>query len=576
MRAVEVDPIQEIKNRLDLAEIVEQTTELVAKGGSGRLWGLCPFHSERTPSFTVNNDMGIYYCFGCKAKGDIFAFIMETQGVGFRFALEQLAEQAGVTLPEYSGHKSDLPLARQVILKAQQIYQQDLASPHAENARQELRRRQIGRETSARWRLGYVHPGHLISQLNQAELEMAKRLGLVRTHAQYGDREALARRLILPISDVAGRPVAFSGRVLDNSNPQAPKYLNTTTSFLWNRSRVLYGLDLAVPNIRQTRTAIIVEGQMDCIAMHRIGYANTVAPCGSGVSREHVASLATMADRIVVLGDGDQAGRGMAMDIWNKAVGFSLAVLVATLPAGMDPDEMSRNDPQALADILAAAISPVNAILDGVRFSAKQLRDDPEAQARVIREGADFIQELQDPLVRSRLAQMWTAEYGVAINLSAKRIDAADIPYEWTLDRGALAAAAQSPEWAADLRAYLLLDPYCRTAMATLQQYGDPSRALQALQMAPEYQEGFSEPSVDLREGTGDPAYDALVAACCAQDEPVDLDDLRWQLVRRYTKERIAGAVQEGDSGTAGTLARLLAQGPAAETVLIDTLDSIF
>jgi DNA primase len=539
------DAVAQVRERTDIVELIGTQVTLQRRGA--RWLGLCPFHNEKTPSFSVNAEMGLYYCFGCGAKGDIFSFMMATRGLGFAQALEMLADQAGVELPErQTGGYSSTQIARQVMEAAAQVYARSLqSSPASMPARQELRNRQIERDAATTWALGYGAPGVLNTVLSREQMKTAEQLGLI---TKYG-RELMAGRLTLPVRDSAGRTVGLAGRALGKPDSDTAKYINTLASQLWARNQVLYGMDLAAPHIRKTGLAILVEGQFDTIQMHLRGWPCTVAPCGSAISRQHIAQLSALTKRLVVLGDGDQAGSKLAMQSWEHAIGTGMVVLAAPLPAGTDPDLLARQNPAAIQELIEKADSPITAYLRDLRNQITT-SSSPEDQAALVRQGAQFISELPDPLIRARFAQNWAGEWSVQVPLGTGSPAA---QFEWSLDRQALATALQ-PDQATAIQPWLLLDPTSRQALLLAQTHpGVP-----AAQLATADHE---------TEETSPAATSLLAAVTCADPGDITPDpaDIIWRLVVRAGRVALQTAAAQGDAQRASTLAKLLRAGRPAQ-----------
>ncbi len=337
------DVVGEIRSRVPIAEVVGETVALRRQGR--RLAGLCPFHSERTPSFSVDPERGLFYCFGCQAGGDVFAFVMRRDGVGFRQALELLAERAGVSLPEqHSERQSEMEGLHRALEAAAALYQEALASPEGEPARRYLKSREVGDEARAAFRLGYAPegPDWLFSRLNAGGFskEVLEGAGLSQEGRQGRPIDRLRARLVFPIRDRRGQVVAFGGRAL--SADQQPKYLNSPETALFRKSRLLYDVSLAQPAWRSSRQAVLVEGYLDVIALHQAGVEGAVASLGTALSEDQVRLLAQAVDQVVVAYDADLAGEhATRRGLWLLA-GSGLGARVVRLPAGEDPDSLVR------------------------------------------------------------------------------------------------------------------------------------------------------------------------------------------------------------------------------------------
>jgi len=337
------ETVKEIAERLSIVDIIGEYVSL-KRSGSNYL-GLCPFHGEKTPSFNVNPAREIFHCFGCGAGGDIFTFVMKIEGINFPEALRKLAARAGVVLEERpltdaeKRQKTEREQQRAVMLLVAQHYRELLTRhPDGAAARRYLQEREVDPETAAAYGIGYASERRdSIVQLLRAKglpLECAEQLGIIRK-GERGRYDLLHNRLIFPIRDQQGQPIGFAGRVLDNS---LPKYINSPESPLYHKSSVLFGLDLALRDIRQNEAAIIVEGYFDHLALYRAGIRNALATCGTALTDGHIRLLKKHAQRVYLLFDGDNAGRKATVRAMELCMEQRLPAYVITLPNGEDPD----------------------------------------------------------------------------------------------------------------------------------------------------------------------------------------------------------------------------------------------
>jgi len=341
------DTVKEVAERLSITEIIGEYVSLKRSGSN--FLGLCPFHGEKTPSFNVNPAREIFHCFGCGAGGDIFTFVMKIEGISFPEALRKLAARAGVEIAERPLSDAEKQLKqereqqRAIMLLTAQHYRDILTrQPEGATARSYLQEREVDPATAAAYGIGFASErrDNLI-QLFRAKgypLELAEQLGIIRK----GDRgwyDLLHNRLIFPIRDKQGQPIGFAGRVLDNS---LPKYINSPESPLYHKSNVLFGADLALRDIRQSGTAIIVEGYFDHLALYRAGIRNAVATCGTALTDSHITLLKKHSQRICLLFDGDNAGRKATVRAMEICLEQALPVYVVSLPQGEDPDSFLR------------------------------------------------------------------------------------------------------------------------------------------------------------------------------------------------------------------------------------------
>ena len=341
------DTVQEVKSRLSIADVVAPYVKLLRAGASFK--ARCPFHSEKTPSFTVSPERGTYHCFGCNVGGDMFTFVQEMEGVDFKGALKILAEKAGVPLVYSRGEKKDPSDRLYAALEdAARFYEKnimqdksDLSGGHP--ARVYLEKRGLTSETIESFRIGWADDEwralatHLREKkYTDAEMEAA---GLVKK-TEKGFYDRLRSRIIFPLFDSAGRVVGFSGRIFAlKGEPPADtaKYINSPETALYHKSKLLYGYDRAKHHIRKLNFSILVEGQMDLVSVHQAGWKNAVAVSGTALTQEHISALMRMSENMVLALDADKAGVEAARRSATVALQMGVDVKVACLPSGSDP-----------------------------------------------------------------------------------------------------------------------------------------------------------------------------------------------------------------------------------------------
>lgn len=348
---------ERIRERLDLADIVGEVVAL-KPAGKGRLKGLCPFHSEKTPSFHVHRDKGFFYCFGCQAKGDVFDFVMQTQGMGFYDALAQLGHRAGVEVAPQApqaGRRRDLFEVNEVALA---FFRSQLEGP----ASRYLRDRKLTDESIERFDLGFAPDSWdallkyaLAKGVDEDDLLAAGLLAESDAGRRY---DRFRNRVIFPIHDYLGRVVGFAGRVLDDS---LPKYLNTPETELFHKGELLYGLDKAKSAIRAEHECIVVEGYMDVIALHQVGIEHAVAALGATMTADQAQLLARLdVQKVYLAFDADAAGQRAVLAGLEQSVGRRFLVRAVQVPAGKDPaDAVLDGDVAAFRAALAGGLSEV-------------------------------------------------------------------------------------------------------------------------------------------------------------------------------------------------------------------------
>jgi len=376
-----------IRERLPIADVIGEVVSL-KPAGRGRLKGLCPFHSEKTPSFHVLVDRGFFYCFGCQAKGDVFDFVMRTQALSFPDALRLLGARAGVEVTpptEASGKRRDL-------LDVNKLALAFFRSQLGPRARDYLTARGLTDETIDAFEVGYAPDSwdallrHMLAKgVREDDLVT---LGLVVENERGRRYDRFRDRVVFPIKDALGRVVGFSGRVLGDGTP---KYLNSPESEVFRKSELLYGLDRARATIRETGEVIVVEGYTDVMALHQAGMTNAVAALGATLTAEQADALERLEARTVYLAfDADEAGQRATLSGLDQAVGRRLVVRAVRVPHGKDPaDAVLGGHLEEFRAALAQGVSEVE-----FRFERVLSRHDPgtlEGQAAILDELQDVL-----------------------------------------------------------------------------------------------------------------------------------------------------------------------------------------
>ncbi|HPS21656.1 MAG TPA: DNA primase [Candidatus Paceibacterota bacterium] len=356
-------PVQKIKERLSIEEVVSSYIKLEKVGSN--LKARCPFHNEKTPSFFVSADRGNYYCFGCGAKGDIFTFVQEFEGLDFRGALKLLAARAGVPLENYNPkEESEKEKIYRVMEEATKYFSENLSK----NSKvfDYLKSRGLEEKTIKEFRLGFAKNewrdlyGFLASKgFKDTEIEKAGLIKKVPDKAGYYDR--FRGRVVFPIADSSGRVIAFSGRLFEDDGKSA-KYLNSPDTPIFNKSYVLYGLDKAKDSIRKNNFSILVEGQFDLALSHQAGFRNTVATSGtalsdSTVSKENAVSslglILRLSNNILLAFDSDKAGISAIAKAGKIALSLGMDVKAVSMEEGFDPaDLISKKGPDAWREVV--------------------------------------------------------------------------------------------------------------------------------------------------------------------------------------------------------------------------------
>ncbi|MCB9945001.1 MAG: DNA primase [Geminicoccaceae bacterium] len=413
--------LEAFKARLSLADIVGRHVRLTRRGRE--YTGLCPFHKEKSPSFSVVEDKGFYHCFGCGAHGDVIRFVMEIEGLEFPEALARLADMTGIEPPRRRVDKAErtAPGLAEANAAAMRFFEERLHSSQGRGALAYLERRQVGHEVRERFRLGYAPPGRhdlkgWLHEQGFAE-SLAVEAGLLIRPDDGGTAyDRFRERLVFPIEDMRGRIVGFGGRALAD---QRAKYLNSPETPLFHKGTLLFGLPLASRAAKEAGRIVLVEGYMDVVAMSEAGIAETVAPLGTAVTEEQLRLLWRYADEPVVCLDGDKAGFAAALRAARRALpvmqgGQSLRF--ALLPEGDDPDTFIRSRGRAAMDGLLRAAMPLSRLIWQAELTAGPVAT-PEQLAGLRQRLMDyaalasdhalagFLRQQFDELIRARRPQ---------------------------------------------------------------------------------------------------------------------------------------------------------------------------
>jgi DNA primase len=396
------EDVARVRESVDAVQVVG---EHVGLKKVGRRWqGLCPFHAERSPSFSLNAEEGLWYCFGCQAKGDIISFVREIEHLDFVEAVERLAARAGIQLRYAHGADGRDRKKRDRLVgameKAVDYYHDRLMSaPDAGDARHYLRSRGYDAEVVRKFKIGWAPDewDALARKLN-LDPDVLQDTGLGFVNRMGRRQDAFRARVMFPIFDNQGRPIAFGGRRLEGG--QGPKYKNSADTALYSKSRTLYGLNWAKADMVSSGEAVVCEGYTDVIGLHLSGVPQAVATCGTALTQEHIRLLRNFARRVVLAYDADAAGQAAAERFyaWEKELDLDLAVVA--MPAGSDPGDMARRSPTVLKEAVGSARSFLGFRLDRA-LSAADLTSN-EGRARAASAAVGLIGEHPDALVRDQ------------------------------------------------------------------------------------------------------------------------------------------------------------------------------
>jgi len=424
------DAVAEVRERTEIVELISQYVQLKKTGRSYK--GLCPFHQEKTPSFIVFPDSGNFHCFGCGKGGDAFTFYMGVEHVEFREALQELARRAGVELgttptvaPEVDAHRNRLIEINELVAE---YYRNVLRNTGAgAPGREVLEKRGIDAAVAERFGLGFAPEGDALYrylQQRNIETEMAIIAGVLHRREDGRVRDRFWNRLLFPIRTREGRTVGFGGRALGDLQP---KYLNSAQSSIFDKSTLLFGLDLAEDAIRKEDQVVVVEGYMDALTAHQFGSTNVVACMGTAITEQQVGLVKRLSRNIVLALDADAAGQGATirslemlpgaldrelipigverasrpgadtMILWQRR--FKTHISIVQLPEGKDPDELIRRDPDSWPKVVASALPFLDDVLWN-RALGENDRSSPERKAAFERDLKALVGGIKDEMVR--------------------------------------------------------------------------------------------------------------------------------------------------------------------------------
>jgi DNA primase len=404
--------LAEVRERANLVEVISAHTQL-RKAGPRTFKGLCPFHQEKTPSFTVDPAKQVYYCFGCGAGGDVFDFLRGVEGLSFTEAAERLATRLGITLRSEAGAAPAAGSGRRRLMdaaKAAAAYFTQLlsASPEAAVARRYVESRGFSQDDARAWALGYAPAGrdtlyrYLLGLKFTPDQIVEAGLALVTESGEHRDR--FHGRLVFPITDLSGDVVGFGARALGD---EPPKYLNSPETALYHKSKLLYGLDRAKKEMVRAGQAVVCEGYTDVMGLHKVGVTSAVATCGTALGEDHFATIKRFCDRLILAFDADAAGsfaseRGFGID---AKVGVE--VLVALLPEGKDPADLAlAPEPEggaaAVEEVIKAAV-PLRWFMIEAVLRRHRL-DTPESKGKALRDLVPVLSSEPSRVVRGEYA----------------------------------------------------------------------------------------------------------------------------------------------------------------------------
>ncbi|MFA5790669.1 MAG: DNA primase [Caldisericia bacterium] len=401
------ETIDEVIAKANILDVIQTYRQLKR---SGKYWRcLCPFHNEKTPSFTVNETTGTFYCFGCEKNGNVIKFVMEMEKMTFPETIRHLAAKYGITVSETKEKEDPQSTKRQLLFNVMD----DAAFIFAENLRQNpaaleyLASRGIKADTIKKWKLGLADKniGEKLSSKYSADL--LKEAGLITDKGAF-----FYDRLMVPILDPYGHIVAFSGRT---NGEQNPKYLNSKESIIFSKSRMLFGLNFAAKAIRTQNFVIIVEGYFDVILLHQFGFENVVATMGTATTSYHALLLQKYCESVLVMFDPDTAGQKATLRSIDAFLSNGLYVKVASIPGNDDPDEfVEKNGKASFIRVLDSSKDFVDYIIDESIITYGLT---PQGKSKIIKKTFPYINKVKDPVAKSEYLKKLSVKVSVAEHL---------------------------------------------------------------------------------------------------------------------------------------------------------------
>jgi DNA primase len=411
------DKISEIRDSVDLVVLISEYIPLRRQGA--RYVGLCPFHTEKSPSFGVSRGKNFYYCFGCHASGDAISFLRHVEGLGFPEALEKLAERSGIEIPR-SEDPGQVAQARaravrerlaEVMAVAQEFFEEQLrVHPHGGVARAEIEKRAVTPEVARTFHLGYAPAAwDELAQFfaeRRIDMQAAVEVGLVAPRRQGGGfYDRFRHRLMFPVADQHGRIIAFSGRALTpvtvSDRPDEPppaKYINSPEGPLYKKGQALFGIHAARVAMRKQNQALLCEGNFDLLAIHQAGFEQVVAPLGTAFTIDQAKLIRRFAEEVIVVFDGDSAGRKATRAAFELLESAGLRGRVVRLPPGHDPDTFLRSEG---VEAFRSRVQNAPSMLDFLIGDASEQATDPASRARAIQSLGPLLKRIESPVERS-------------------------------------------------------------------------------------------------------------------------------------------------------------------------------
>jgi DNA primase len=578
MALISNESLDRVKQAADIVEVVSAHTDLRRQGT--RYVGLCPFHEERTPSFSVEPQEKLYHCFGCGVGGDVIKFVEEKEGFGFTEAVELLADRYGVELereqedPRAEAKRQRRRRLEQLLDRAAAFYGNFLwESKEAAKAREYLAERGLGEEVLRAFGVGYAPSAWdtilIRSQQAGFSVEELRAVGLAQRGRSGGEYDRFRERIMFPIRDRRGRVLGFGGRAMRSD--QGAKYVNTADTDFFHKSQILYGVDRAKASIAKAGRAVVVEGYTDVIALHQAGIEEAVGVMGTAITPDQVAALSGMVEEVVLALDADSAGQGAMLRAQRVAAGRRMRLRVAAMPAGEDPAEMMAEEGGAerFRELLQGADEltafQVRLVLDRTDTSSPVERDQALAEVAPVLAGMGETAS-RDDLVR-KVAERLDLEPAMVMGRVVAATPATGGREEPPPDSRRAPQQQQPPRRTAELtsreRRERALLAMCITipgeGMEYLARLTDAHLSPSGLRVAAWLRENPEDPASNLPHGDGELA--ALIAelVIMSREEPASHEAMELNfllLEQRRLEGEIAAAGERGDYERRAALSR--------------------
>ena len=457
--------IELIREKLDIVDVVREYVPALRKAGRNHKAN-CPFHNEKSPSFTVSPDKQIFYCFGCNEGGDVFTFVMKIEGLTFPEAARKLALKAGVEYGDERSHvltESDRERLeiKKLLTAAAAFYHKTLFSPAGEKARLYLGERRLNKTTVERFELGWAPAGGtaLMDEMKSKgwSRDIALKAGLITEREGGLVADTFRSRIMFPIRNQAGDTIAFGGRVLDPEGQ--PKYLNSPETILFSKRRTLYGLHEALPQIRKSAKLLLLEGYMDVIGAHQHGVDWAVAPLGTALTAEHAGLIGRYAKDTVVMFDDDRAGINASVRAAEIFMEAGFYVRLANLGNGQDPDEfLNEYGREAFEAKMAEASDPLDFRMN-LFFKNRKTPPTSQEKAQAIAVLLETVAKQPDEILKSEWVKSLASRFGVEEASVLKQLRKAPVHAPKDAKRGAAQAVTAIPSLERGFVQLLLRDP---------------------------------------------------------------------------------------------------------------------